>query len=173
MINVNDVVQYLYCPRKVYFRNVLGLKLKKQKMEFAKELHENLKLEFEECEVLYDVFLESQRYGVKGVVDAIVKCDDYYPIEAKFTRFNEVYYSWKMQIVAYAALIEENFNTVVRKGYIFLIDRKELIELSVSPEDKRALMSIADRVRKLIESEIIPDVEKSKKCNYCEMEKVC
>ncbi|MDM7918114.1 MAG: Dna2/Cas4 domain-containing protein, partial [Methanosarcina sp.] len=41
MLHVSDISQYFYCPRKLYFTSVLGLKLKpRHKMEFGKEEHE-------------------------------------------------------------------------------------------------------------------------------------
>jgi len=36
-IDVSDIVQYLYCPRKVYFHRVAGITLTRPKMEVGRE----------------------------------------------------------------------------------------------------------------------------------------
>ncbi|RLI71914.1 CRISPR-associated protein Cas4 [Archaeoglobales archaeon] len=173
MIDVSDLIQYLYCPRKIYFIKVMGIKLKKPKMEFGKELHGKLRIKFD-GDILYNLYLESENYEIKGVVDAVIKQkNNYYPVDAKFTRFNKLFYGWKMQLVAYAVLIEENFGVTVKKGYIYFIDEKRLKEVEIVSEDKKALRDIVKKVERIINEEKIPNVEKSKKCEYCEMKKLC
>jgi len=173
MIDVSDLIQYLYCPRKVYFIKVMGIKLKKPKMEFGKELHDKLRIKCD-GDIIYNLYLESESYGIRGVVDAVIKeNDNYYPVDAKFTRFNKLFYSWKMQLTAYAVLIEENFDVTIRKGYIYFIDEKKLEEIEIAPEDKKALREMVKKVETIINEEKIPNVEKSRKCEYCEMKKLC
>ena len=184
MIDVNDVVQYLYCPRKVYFMK-LGIKTTRPKMEMGKEVHREIyaklrrkkrwkNVEGADIEIIENVYLESERYGIKGYVDLILKAgEELLPVDIKYTKFRDIFYGWKMQIVAYGVLIEENFNCLVRRGFIYLVDSKDWIEVEVLPEDRKALERIVNRVRKIIASEEFPTVSKSKKCNYCEMSKLC
>ncbi len=42
MIEVSNIVQYLYCPRKLYFIKVMGLRITRPKMNAGKEVHENV-----------------------------------------------------------------------------------------------------------------------------------
>ena len=42
MIDVSDIVQYLYCPRKLYFIRVMGLRITKPKMDVGRKIHENV-----------------------------------------------------------------------------------------------------------------------------------
>ncbi len=173
MIGVSDLVQYLYCPGKVYFMKVMGIRLKKSKMVFGKESHEKLKIKAE-GDIVYNLYLESPKYGIKGVVDAIILCEDEYcPVDAKFTRFENPFYSWKIQLTAYAVLVEENFGVTVKKGYIYFIDEKRLREVEITPEDRKALKEIVKRVERIIDGERMPEVKKSRKCEYCEMKKIC
>jgi|Deesub1362B_J571_1020462.scaffolds.fasta_scaffold00096_8 CRISPR-associated exonuclease Cas4 len=173
MITVSDIAQYLYCPKKIYFKNVLGYTFTKPKMDYARELHKHIKLSFPGCEIRYNVPLESEKIGVRGFADAIVKCEAYFPVEAKYTRFNQIYYSWKTQIATYAALLEEELGTVVKMGYIYLIEDKNLMRIEVTASDKKNLPNIVNNINRLIEEETIPKVGKSRKCNYCEMKKLC
>ncbi len=178
MIEVSDIVQYLYCPRKLYFIKVMGLRITRPKMNAGKEVHENVARSIArrkmEGEILENVYLESQRYGMKGCVDAIIKRgEEYIPMDIKFSRFKSLFYQWKMQLVAYAVLVEENFGCSVKKAYIYLAEGKDWIEVEITPEDKEALTKIIQKVREIIREEKYPKTRKSKKCNYCEAARFC
>jgi len=176
LIDVSDVVQYLYCPRKVYFLKVQGVRIARPKMELGRELHSKVKRVIRrlEGEVHENVYLESRRYGIKGCVDAVVKRgDNYVPIDVKYSRFKDVFYRWKMQLVAYAVLIEENYGCEVREGLIYLIQNRKWMEVGIFPEDRKRLKDIIAKVERLIEEGSYPPAAKSKKCNYCEVAKFC
>jgi len=178
MIEVSDIVQYLYCPRKLYFIKVMGLKITRPKMDVGKEVHEKVGKSLTrrkiEGEILENVYLESQKYGVRGCVDAIIKRGgEYIPVDIKFSRFKSLFYQWKMQLVAYAVLVEENFGCKVKKAYVYLTEEKNWIEVEITPEDRKALMKIIQKVRGLIREERYPKANKSKKCNYCEVARFC
>lgn len=178
MIDVSDIVQYLYCPRKLYFIKVMGIKISKPKMDVGKEIHENvlesLKRRKIEGEIISNVYLESSKYNLKGCVDAIIrKGEEYIPVDVKFSRFRSLFYQWKMQLVAYSVLVEENFGCKVRKAYIYLTEGKDWIEVEIMPEDREALIKIIRKVEEIISEEKYPQVSKSKKCNYCEVSKFC
>lgn len=176
LIDVSDLVQYLYCPRKVYFLKVQGVRIARPKMELGKELHSKVKRVLKRLvgKVYENVYLESRRYGIKGCVDAIVKRgDNYVPIDVKYSRFQNVFYQWKMQLVAYAVLIEENYGCEVREGLIYLIQDRKWVKVGIFPEDKRRLIDIIAKVKKLIRDGSYPSAAKSRKCNYCEVVKFC
>jgi len=178
MIDVSDIVQYLYCPRKLYFTKIVGIRITRPKMNVGKEIHENVVKAFRrrkiEGELLENVYLESQKYGIKGCIDVIIKRgEEYIPVDVKFSRFRNIFYQWKMQLVAYAVLVEENFGCKVRRAYVYLTENKEWIEVEILPEDKEALVKIIERVEEIIREEKYPKVGKSKKCNYCEVSKLC
>lgn len=178
MIDVSDVVQYLYCPRKLYFIKVMGLRITKPKMNIGKEIHENVAKSLRrrkiDGEILENVYLESRKYGIKGCVDAIIRRgEEYIPIDIKFSKFRSLFYGWKMQLVAYAILVEENFGCRVKKAYIYLTEEKDWIEVEIMPEDKEALAKIIRKVEEIIRKEKYPQASKSKKCNYCEVSKLC
>jgi CRISPR-associated exonuclease Cas4 len=178
VIDVSDVVQYLYCPRKVYFIKVMGLKVTKPKMDVGREVHDNVAKSMKrrkiDGELIENVYLESHRYGIKGCVDAIIKRgDEYIPVDVKFSKFKSVFYGWKMQLVAYALLVEENFGCTVSKGYVYLVTDGKWVEVEITPEDRKALERIIKNVNEIILEEKYPSVQKSKMCNYCEMLKLC
>lgn len=180
MIEVSDVVQYLYCPRKVYFIRIAGIKITKPKMEEGKAIHDDARRSLKSFaeklggELLTGIYLESERYGLKGIVDAVVKAaDQVYPIDVKLSRFESLTYAWKMQIAAYAMLVEGEFGVRVEKGFIYLVERRKFLEVPIQPEDRKSLKRIVVEVEELLRSGKYPRASKSKRCGYCEMEPFC
>ncbi len=180
-IDVSDVVQFLYCPRKLYFIKVAGFRIVRAKMEEGMRVQEEVLKKLERIaekmkgRLLTNVMLESDRHGIVGRLDALILVKDLaYPIDVKFSKFSSVSYAWKMQLTAYSVLVEENFGFRVEKALIYLVSEKELLkEVLISQEDKKALLKILEEIRTLLESESYPKVLKSKRCNYCEMAKFC
>ncbi|MEM0203836.1 MAG: CRISPR-associated protein Cas4 [Archaeoglobaceae archaeon] len=180
-IDVSDVVQFLYCPRKVYFMKVAGFRIVKPKMEEGKRVQEEVLRKLEKIaekmggKLSTNVALESDRYGISGRIDALVLTQDSaFPIDVKFSKFSSISYAWKMQLTAYSVLAEENFGCRVESAFIYLVSERELLkEVRIFPEDKRALLRLLEEIRELLESESYPKASKSKKCNYCEVAKFC
>jgi CRISPR-associated exonuclease Cas4 len=176
-LDVADVVQFLYCPRKVYFLRFAGFRITRPKMEEGKIEQEKAIEKLEKMaeilggKLLKNVPLESERYGLKGILDALIVTEELLPVDIKLSKFSSVSYAWKMQLTAYSVLVEENFGKTVKKAFLFL--NGKLKEVRITPEDKRNLEIILEQIRRLIESESYPAVEKSKKCGYCEMQKFC
>jgi len=176
-IDVSDVVQFLYCPRKVYFLKVAGFRITKPKMEEGKMEQERAIEKLEKMaeilggKLLKNVPLESERYGLKGILDALIVTKELLPVDIKLSKFSSVSYAWKMQLTAYSVLVEENFGTNVKKAGIFL--NGKLKEIQITPNDKRALERVLEQIWGIMESESYPKATKSKKCGYCEMQKFC
>lgn len=176
-LDVSDVVQFLYCPRKIYFMKIAGFRIIKPKMEEGKIEQERAIEKLEKIaeklggKLLKNLSLESERYGLKGVLDALIVSDELLPVDVKLSKFNSVSYAWKMQMTAYSILVEEMFGRSVKRAYIFL--NGNLREITISPDDKRNLERILDQIWQVIEKETYPPVTKSKKCGYCEMQKFC
>jgi len=124
--------------------------------------------------VLTGIYMESQRYGMKGVLDTLIETsEELYPVDVKLSKFQSVSYPWKMQITAYAILVEENFGRTVRSGFIYLINMKKFLEVRVEPEDRKALKRIKDEIEDIIAHEKYPRTSRSKKCGYCEVSEFC
>lgn len=180
-LDVSDIVQFLYCPRKVYFIKVAGFKILKPKMEEGRKVQEEVIKRLETIakkmggELLKNVWLESDIYCLTGSVDAIINAKNgIFPVDVKFSRFSSISYAWKIQLTAYSVLVEEKFGKRVDKAFIYLVSEKEMLkEVIISAEDKKALMRLLEEIRELLENEDYPKTSKSKKCGYCEMEKFC
>jgi CRISPR-associated exonuclease Cas4 len=135
MIIVSDVKQYLYCPKIIYFDHVLHIpKPPDQKLETGKEKHDSITAkerrrkgalfydpELDQAEKMFRVALESSSLGLRGVLDYLVKTErEFIPVDYKFSSSHNggVHLNHKYQLAAYALLVEDNFNTIIRRGFI-------------------------------------------------------
>ncbi|MHA1249863.1 MAG: CRISPR-associated protein Cas4 [Candidatus Helarchaeota archaeon] len=186
-ITVNDITQYHYCPRKIYFIRTLQIPVKtRAKMEMGKTEHEKEKSRIverkyvfgfkkEEIEdVLSELFLSSKNYQFSGYIDVVLKLNQQFiPVELKYTDMPRIERHWKKQIIAHSMLIEENFNTNVKFGIIYFIKQRKFLKVPISPLDKSNLIKDIKKIKEIIKKEIIPKKVSTKKCNYCEMRKYC
>lgn len=188
MLQVSDIVQYFYCPRKIYFMKTLGLKVPpRKKMEMGKEEHESehrrlnerktiygFKLD-EVRDVIHSMKVESQELSLYGQIDTVIILHDgtHIPVDVKYSSYPEIKRNWKKQLVAYSLLLESKIKGRVTKAALYFPLARKRIMINISNEDKKALMKNIEEIQNMIKSEFIPPVTKGRKCAYCEMERFC
>ena len=191
MITVSDVKQYLYCSRIVYFDHVLHVpKPPDQKLATGKEKHEDLTKkekrrkgaifydpELDGAEKLFRVALESQSLGLRGVLDYLIKAGkELIPVDYKFgcSRNGRVHLNHKYQLAAYALLVEDNFSTIVRRGYVHYSIDKVNARIDFSDEVRRRTLKMIHEIRRIVEEEIEPEGTRNPgRCTDCEYRRYC
>ena len=122
-VTVSDALEYLFCPRFIYFMHCLGIAQREErrfKVQKGRELHESRekvnrdyvrkKLNCIRKEI--SVYLTSQKYHFKGEVDEVLFLEDgtAAPLDYKYAEFKEtVYKTHKFQAALYGLLIMEHF----------------------------------------------------------------
>ncbi|MEM4310898.1 MAG: CRISPR-associated protein Cas4 [Nitrososphaerales archaeon] len=188
LIDVWDITQYYYCPRKLYFLRTLKVPVTlKRKMEEGKEEHlKEIKRMKERKDIFslpksevkgihYKLQLESEELGLAGQVDLVLELSngDMVPVEIKYSDYMETFIGRKKQLIAYAILLEENFKRSVKQGILYYPVQNKHIILDISYEEKKNLIKDIKRIRESIISERIPRRVDSSKCGYCEVARYC
>jgi len=188
LVTVSDIVQYYYCPRKVYFLRVLGVPfVARRKMEYGKDIHDRerrrmmernriygFKRELVE-EVIQKLRIEAAEIGLVGQVDVALKLktNEYLPVDTKYTDEVEVQRQYRKQLHAYALLLDHKFNTNVTRGVIYFAKQHRLRLVRITGEDKKTLLREVDEIRMMISTEATPRKVSPEKCGYCEVKKYC
>jgi len=186
-IKVGDIVQYHYCPRKVYFLEVLGVPIiTKRKMFFGQEEHIREMKRVKQRKkifginwklvrkVKYKLYLKSESLHLHGIIDAVLFLEDeIIPVEIKATDFLEVTRNRKKQLVAYGLLLDENFDYMVHRGVLYFSGHRKSEVVDITFEDKNYLIEDIKKIRKLFITEKIPRKVDKKKCEYCEVFRYC
>jgi CRISPR-associated exonuclease Cas4 len=182
-VSVTDIKQYVYCPRIVYFDRVLhATPIFGSQQEDSKELHEDYvkkelrrkdavyySSEFVGAEKLLFVSLSSSTLGLQGNVDCIIKtaCGEYAPVEYKNMNSDKgrVCMQHKYQLVGYALLIEDNFKTVVKRGFVNYIPETLILQFEITPTMKSYVKRVLGHIKRIIRDEELPPIRVAKhKC---------
>jgi CRISPR-associated exonuclease Cas4 len=182
-VSVTDIKQYIYCPRIVYFDRVLhAAPVFGSQQEDSREQHEAYvakelrrkdavyySSEFVGAEKLLFASLSSSRYGLQGNVDCIIKTakGEYIPVEYKNMNSDRgrVCMQHKYQLVGYALLIEDNFDTVVKRAFVDYIPEGLILQFEITPTIKIFVKRILGHIRRIIKDEELPPIRIAKhKC---------
>jgi CRISPR-associated exonuclease Cas4 len=192
-VSVTDIKHYVYCPRLVYFDRVLhATPIFGSQQEDSKELHEDYvrkelrrkdavyySPEFVGAEKLLFTTLCSSALGLQGNVDLIIKTakGEYVPVEYKNMNSDRgrVCMDHRYQLVAYALLIEENYEAVVRRGCVDYIPEGLILQFEITPTMKSHVKRILGHVKRIIKDEELPPIRVAKqKCQGgCGHKQVC
>ena len=175
-VSVTDIKHYIYCPRLIYFDKVLhSTPIFGSQQEDSKELHEDYikkelrrkdavyySPEFVGAEKLLFSSLGSGVLGLQGNVDCIIKTtkEEYIPVEYKNMSSDKgkVCMDHKYQLVGYALLIEENFGTVVKRGFVNYIPETLILQMEITPIMKSYVKRVLGHIKRIIKDEELPPI---------------
>ncbi len=170
-----------YCERLFYLENVEHLRVADERVFAGRRLHVELERKEEEGEVLA-MTLESQRWGLVGKVDCIRRRDgQLIPYEHKRGRAArsstgeaEAWWSDKLQVFAYAALIEEHSGRAITEGRIRYHADNVMVRVVIDDDAWRLLAEAVARARELQASVVRPAVTPNERlCVKCSLAPVC
>ena len=185
-----DIKQYFYCKAIPYLNHVMDVwepqteykdqgkenHLNLQKLEKRrKSLLKHLKLPLN-SKKLFRVPLKSQRLMIKGILDClIITPNEYIPVEYKVARKpKKIPANHKYQITAYALLVEDSFNTIVRKAYIYYQVNDKLAKVNITDSLRRGIIKVLHELNEMINYEREPLIRPFlPKCKACLLNRVC
>ncbi|MBU1153788.1 CRISPR-associated protein Cas4 [bacterium] len=188
-ITPSEIMEYLYCPRFIFYMNVLHIpqhEEQRYKVLKGRELHE--KKESVNREYLRKkigatakdtlVYLASERYHLKGIMDEVLILKDgtLAPLDYKFAEYKKsIYLTHKYQSVLYGLLIKENYGREVKKGYICYIRSKNKVEeITFRQQDFDEAVKIIDEILEIIQKGYYPKKTKYlTKCIDCCYRNIC
>ncbi len=175
-VTASDLKDYLYCPRTIYWRYVLriaeprtGLMIRGKRLQ-DKAITRALELaSLKGYRAIRRLPLRSRSLGMRGVLDALLVGEDLKPLEVKLGLRREAY---KVQLTAYAMMVEEKFGEDVKEGFIFYPSGLERVLFT--ERLRRRVMDVSREVRRIVLSESLPDpTVRSRRCGSCEYYPFC
>ncbi|MBW2975163.1 CRISPR-associated protein Cas4 [Candidatus Woesearchaeota archaeon] len=121
--------------------------------------------------------ISSEKLGLRGIIDQIeVYEGGFVPVELKTGKAPKegVWPGHKIQLIAYALLMEEKFNTEIKEGFVHYLDTKQKRHIPINPFMRIEVKELIDKVNALLSSYKLPDFEKNQnKCQNCGLKEDC
>ncbi|MEM0437717.1 MAG: CRISPR-associated protein Cas4 [Candidatus Micrarchaeia archaeon] len=185
---VRDLMNYIYCPRILYFERVLHIPqattVKEYRgREFHKKFNTNSKRamiadEFRGYEKKYDVFLEDSDSGFRTVLDCLMidtKNNSAYVLQAKDSFAPRMLYrTQKFQLFAEAYLVRKVLGLQIYCAYVKYLKDKRLIKVRVGAYSDAEFLAVLSSMRETIKTEEMPEAaDYLKKCADCGFYNIC
>lgn len=184
-LTVTDLKQWVYCPRIPFYRYVLPVErpvtYKMERGKMAQAAVEALERRrgfraygMKEGERLFGVWLRSTRLGLSGKLDLLIRTPKAcYPVDFKDTE-GRLRQNHRVQLAAYALLVEETFRKPVPEGFVYLVPRKEVIAVPIEEADRNQVVRMLDEIRQMIAMERMPEPTPVRaRCETCEYQNYC
>jgi CRISPR-associated exonuclease Cas4 len=191
LFEVTDLKQWAYCPRVMYYRyclpeirpitDLITAGIASHRDEAGREERRSLRAYgLEHGERAFDVPLRSAALGLRGQLDlAIAVPDRTTPgAEAIVVEYKDSEKPagphFKLQLAAYALLLEEAWGLPVRRGFIYSIPLRQSEIVSITPALRQKVRQTVETMRAAIAGERMPDAPTSRRpCVSCEFRRFC
>lgn len=187
-ITPSHIIQYLYCPRFIYFEYVLCIPQFEEnnyKVMRGRSLHDEkllrnkgyLRKKIGALARWDDQYLTNNL--LRGRVDEVLQLSDYTfaPLDYKFAVYKDrIFKTYRTQLYCYAWLIEENFpDARVQRGYlVYTRSHHRIIEVPITQNDQNQVKGCAAAITKIIAQNLFPAATKDRrKCVSCTYRKLC
>jgi CRISPR-associated protein Cas1 len=170
-----------YCERLFYLEEVENVRVADERVYAGRRLHVELEREEDEEEWL-TLDLESERWGLKGRIDCVRRRDgQIVPYEHKRGRSARgaggrpaAWPSDRVQVIAYAALVEEQVGREVSEGRVRYHADNVLVRVPFDEAARAELEKAIGRARELQTTvERPPVAENERLCVKCSLAPVC
>jgi CRISPR-associated exonuclease Cas4 len=190
-LEVTDLKQWRYCSRVVWYRFCLPdirpvTALMEQGIashhdESNREERRSLRpYALTEGERFFDVPLRSERLGLRGRLDlAIAVPKRAAPgAHAVVVEYKDSEQQpgphFKLQLAAYALLLEEAWGLSVTKGFVYLIPLRQAVPVSITAALRRKVTQTVSDIHTAIGGEALPPAPaKRRQCFGCEFRRFC
>lgn len=185
---VADLKQWVYCPRILYYAMCLPtIRPTTFKMEAGVEAgrseegrEERRSLRpygLEEGRREFDVELSSSRYGLRGKADLIVWVETPPPgtfVVVDYKLSNVAGEHFKLQLMAYALMIEEMSGLPAKCGYLYFIPKRRAEKVLFTPRLREKLLITLESMHRMLHTELMPEPTPNRnKCLACEFRRFC
>jgi len=185
VLSVNDLKQFSYCPRIVYYHWVMPVHppttFLMQRGHLQEERFERLEPRrvlscygFDDAARHFGLEITSESLGIIGKVDLILEGFERVAVVEFKATASRLADNWKLQLCAYSLLAEEHFQRPCPVGFVVLNDREECIEVELNDALRDQTYSVLKQARALVMRQEFPDPTAVRaRCAQCEYRNFC
>jgi CRISPR-associated exonuclease, Cas4 family len=173
-VNVGDINQFLYCPRRFYYINYFDTIEMNYYLRDGQLKHKNQSRRGGWTRELY---IRSNKLGLHGKIDVLevknIRTSGVVltPIERK--RGSSYYDSDEIQLAAYCMILEDYLGEPVRMGYLYLFGTNERYAITITDWHREKVLEVTHAIRNMT-IDTIPDfADNPNKCKNCSAVQYC
>ncbi len=182
---VTDLKQWVYCPRILYYELCLpDVRPTTYKMEAGAAAGQAEEGREERRSLRaygvaagdreFAVYVRSDRLGLRGEIDLVITTLDgeVIPVDYKLSEMTGPHV--KLQVAAYALLLEEIRQCQVQRGFVYLIPERRAEAVPIGPGLRAKTQAALTEMQAMLKSEKMPPPADSlRKCTACEFRRFC
>ena len=191
LLEVTDLKQYTYCPRIVFYRYCLPrLRPVTYTMEEGIRAHQEEEVREDrrslrtyglvQGERAFHLAVQSAALGLTGIIDLVIATPsrkaseaEAIVIEYKLTE-KKAGEHFKLQLAAYALLVEEAWHLPVRRGFLYSIPLRRAEAIPITQPLRQKVLRTVECIRHLVDSQAMPPAPTShSRCVTCEFRRFC
>ena len=126
-------------------------------------------------ELSYNEMLQSEKFGLTGSPDRLIRTnDELMPsiIKTGNMPLNGIWHGDRLQLTAYAVLVEEKYDVPVRRGFVEYARLGIVREAVIRRHERRNVLQILGKIKK-IQDGVMPEKPKEAPCEYCGFTGIC
>ncbi|WP_296878118.1 CRISPR-associated protein Cas4 [uncultured Methanobrevibacter sp.] len=167
---INEIIDSTYFNIKI-----TALRIQQAMTIYKKDAFAIIDMFFPNC--MYSYLLKDPQLELIGVCDKIEIVDGkYYPVTIKSTNppLKGVWDQDAIELVSYAILLEDEFDTEVFVGFVDYEKINERRPVVMDVNLRKGLFEVIREIKEIIENKKLPNVKiNPKKCNKCQYENYC
>jgi len=185
LFTVTDLKQFDYCARVVFYERCLPrVRPRTYKMDVGRDVHQDEQHRASRRSLAgyglpagerhFDVRLHSERLGLHGKLDELVISSDgdCFPVDYKLAK--QVATNHRLQLAAYALLLEDMRDVRIERGYIYLMPTRKTVEVAITPKLRSAVETRLRDLQRMVETEAMPPpTDVRARCFDCEFRRFC
>ncbi len=170
LINVSDLNQYSYCPRRYWYLHFFDTQGDNYERTEGTSLHGS---KSERGGWVDELYLEDEDLGLKGRIDILELHDDLIPIERKRAEGGDYYWSDELQLAGYCLLLESYLGEPVREGAIYLYETDQRMHVRITEDHRDAVRERVEEMRSMSPDDVPSITDNPQKCTACSVRSYC
>lgn len=184
LFTITDLKQFIYCPRIFYYHTCLpGVRPVTYKMQKGIQAHESERVkaarrslamyDLPNGERQFDVAVVSETLRLSGQIDEVIFTEKtLIPVDYKLARQGGEHF--KVQLTAYALMLEEAYQTKIEYGFLYFIAKRKVERVPITPKLRTQVSQALAQMRQISENETMPAATTWRQCCAdCEFRRFC
>lgn len=182
---VENLKQHVFCPRIVFYERCMpGVRPVTFAMEDGHDEHEDARenakrrtftqMGLEKGTREFDVDIVDEGLNLRGKLDEVITSPKGEVIPVDYKASEKVREGHRMQLAAYAVLLENARGVTVTRGYIYLIPLRKARKVTIGEAEKGQIRQRVQAIDQMIrQEEMPPPTTERARCAGCEFRRFC